>query len=100
MKKLGAVAPEFVAEVGAALSSVGRVELVPQLASGGIERCTYDSSAKAGYIYLRESGDFAETIPFLESGFNVDVDHKGRILGIEFLSRSDVFGKLRNANAL
>jgi uncharacterized protein YuzE len=110
MSTLLSVVPDLVAEVGAALTREGRGELVPQVQSGVIERCTYDPSVDAGYIYLvrpRPSPHFAklvapvhETIPFLEAGFNVDVDHDGHLFGIELLSRSEVFAKLREADAL
>jgi uncharacterized protein YuzE len=110
MSTLQSVVPELVAEVGAALTREGRGDLAPQVQSGVIERCTYDPSVEAGYIYLvrpRPSPHFAkfaapvhETIPFLEAGFNVDVDHDGHLYGIELLNRSDFFAKLREANAL
>lgn len=109
MSALLTVVPELVAEVGAALSSAGRDDLTPQLESGVIERCTYDPSIDAGYIYLvrpRPSWHFeklaapvAKTLPF-EGGFNVDIDHDGHLFGIELLGRSEVFAKLRDADAL
>ena len=111
MSALAAVAPEFVTEVAAALSSVGRADLVSQLESGIIERWTYDSEADAGNIYFTRapaswyfeklSHPVAETIAFdMESGFNVDVDHDGHLFGIEFFTRTDVLAKLRQADAL
>jgi uncharacterized protein YuzE len=42
----------------------------------------------------------AETIPFLEFGFNVDIDHNGQVFGIEFLNRTDVLTKLRQDKVL
>ena len=110
MSALATVVPELVAEVGAALSSRGRGDLVRQLEAGTIERCTYDPSVDAGYIYLvrpRPSQHFeklaapvAETITFMDVGFNIDVDHDGHLFGIELLSRSDFVTKLREADAL
>lgn len=109
MSALLAVVPEFVAEVGAALSSVGREDLAPQLETGIIERCTYDPEVDAGYIYLvrpRPSWHFeklaapvAETLPF-EDGYNVDIDHDGHLVGIELLGRAEIFAKLKEADAL
>ena len=109
MTALLTVVPELVAEVGAALSSVGRGDLAPQLQAGIIERCTYDPEGDAGYIYLirpRPSWFFeklaapvAETLPF-DDGFNVDIDHDGHLFGIEVLGRSAVFAKLKDADAL
>lgn len=110
MKLLATVATEFAIEVEAALRREGRDDLASQVPAAEIERCTYDSSADAGYIYLVHPAPafpfanlaktVSETIPFLETGFNVDVDYNGNILGIELLSRNDVFAKLRQANAL
>ena len=111
MNALAAVAPEFQAEVSAALASEGRADLASQVAGAIIERCTYDASVNAGYIYLARpapsahfaklAAPVAETIPFFgDGGFNIDVDHDGHILGIELLSRDDVFAKLRDADAL
>lgn len=102
--------PKFVEEVAAALVSKGRDTLVAQLMSATMERCSYDTTVDAGYIYLvhpanswhfaKLAARVAETIAFLDAGFNVDVDHDGHIMGIEFLSRADVLRALREAKAL
>ncbi len=106
MKKLASIVPEFVNEIGAALASAGQGNFISQLESGVIERCTYDPSVDAGYIYLSRPvpsdllPPVAETIPFLEFGFNVDIDHNGQVFGIEFLNRTDVLTKLRQDKVL
>jgi len=110
MNTLGSVTPELVSEISRALLSSSRPDLASQLDSATIERCTYDPAAEAGYIYLvrpKVSWYFAtlatpvaETIPFMESGFNIDVDHDGQLFGIEFLNREDFLTQLRKANAL
>lgn len=111
MRALAAVAPEFVAEVAAALRSAGRADLVPQLESGIVERWTYDPDADAGNIYLvrprpswffeKLSHPVAETISFDEdNGIYVDVDHDGNLFGIEYTGRPDVLAQLRRADAL
>ena len=97
-------------EVAEALTSAGRDDLARHLASASIQRCTYDPTVDAGYVYLVRSktsphfsklaAQVAETVPFLEVGFNVDVDYDGNVYGIELLSRGDFFAKLREANAL
>jgi len=109
MSTLLTVVPELVAEVAAALRSVGRGELTPQLEAGVIERCSYDPEEDAGYIYLARprpswyceklAAPVAETRPF-EGGVNVDVDHDGDLFGIELLGREEIFTKLRNADGL
>ena len=110
MATFESVVPNLAAEVGAALTAEGRGALVPQLTSAIVDRCTYDETIEAGYIYfIRPSpsphfanlaAPVAETIPFLADGFNIDVDHDGNIFGIELLSRPDVINRLREANAL
>ena len=107
MTTLASIVPDLVAEVGAALASQGRGDLVPQLAEGILKCCTYDASVDAGYIFLvrpahltRLPHPVAETIPFLEVGFNVDIAHDGCLFGIEILHRLDFFSQLRKANAL
>ena len=110
MTALKSITPDFVAEVSAALVSRGRPELVPNVEDGIAETCTYDESVDAGYIYVarpapsphleNHAAPIAETIPFLEYGFNVDIDHAGYVFGIELLDRVDILEALRAANAL
>ena len=111
MSSLSTVAPDFVAEVAAALRSAGRADLVPQLESGIVERWTYDPDADAGNIYRarpRPSWFFeklpcplAETISFDEdNGICIDVDRDGNLFGIEYMGRPDVLALLRRSDAL
>jgi len=110
MSVLATIVPKLIAEVSSALIADGRGELVPQLESGIIERCSYDQSVAAGYVYFvrlapslhfaKLAAPVAETISFLEAGFNIDIDHDGYIFGIEFLDRADFFAELRGANVL
>jgi uncharacterized protein YuzE len=110
MRTLASIAPHLIAEVSSALISEGRGELVLQLESGIIERCTYDESVDAGFVYFvrpapsphfaKLAAPVAETISFLSVGFNIDVDHDGHIFGIEFLDRTDFFAALRSENVL
>jgi uncharacterized protein YuzE len=110
MITLAAVVPDLIAEVNAALTSSGHGDLIPQVVSGVIERFSHDPTADAGYIYLVRpkpllhsaelAAPVAETIPFMEMGFNVDVDHDGHLFGIELLGRPDLFAKLGQVNTL
>lgn len=110
MSTLASNAPKLIAEVGSALTSEGRGELVSQLESGVIDHCSFDVSVDAGYIYFSQPAPslhfaklatpIAETISFLDVGFNIDIDHDGCIFGIEFLDRADFFAELREANVL
>jgi uncharacterized protein YuzE len=110
MSTLAAIAPSLVAELSGALAALGRRDAISKIESGVIERCTYDQSADAGYIYLvrpapsrhfqKLAAPVAETIPLLEVGLNVDIDHDGYVFGIEFLSRPDIVAQLGEADAL
>lgn len=110
MNTLTSISPSIAAEISSALTSIGRGNLVPQLVSCAIERCSYDDSVNAGYIYFVQktpvlhntqlAAPVSKTLPFLEYGFNIDVDHDGNIFGIEFLDRIDFITALRNANAI
>jgi len=50
-------------------------------------RITYDSEARAGYLYLTGSiqpGEAKKTVPVTDS-INLDFDAEGRLIGIELL---------------
>lgn len=110
MTLLISAAPKLLTEIRSALSAAGHKVAASQLEAGIIERCTYDASVEAGYVYLvrpkpsphfaKLAAPVAETLPFLDVGFNVDVDHDGNIFGVEFLNRPDFVSELRHANVL
>ena len=108
MKQLASTLPDFVSEIAEILNEENLQNLSAQLPTAEIERCSYDRSVNAGYIYLvrptylKDSPPvFAETFAYAgPHWFNIDVDVHGNILGIELLSRNDVFDKLRDANVL
>lgn len=112
MANISDAAPEFAAEVVAALRGVGRPSLASQLIVAEIAQTTYDAGASAGYVYLcapaavvagvhREATPVAETLPFAAPHwFNVDVDHEGYAFGVELLGRPDVIEKIRSAAAV
>lgn len=110
MTLLASVAPKLLAEIHSALSAAGYETTASQLEAGTIERCTYDDSVEAGYVYLvrpepslhfaKLAAPVAKTLTFLEVGFNVDIDHDGNIFGVEFLDRPDFVSELRYANVL
>ena len=110
MTPLASAAPKLMSEVSCTLASAGYELAAAQVEGGKIERCTYDGEVDAGYVYLvrpKPSAHFAnlsapvaKTIPFLEVGFNVDLDHDGNVFGVEFLDRSDFVSELRDASVL
>jgi hypothetical protein len=110
MLTLGQALPEFVAQVEASLSAMGRTELVGQLAGAIIGRCTCEPEHDAAYIYIvaptpsiapDHPAPVAETLVFYaEHGYNIDLDHEGQLLGIELLDRPDIVLRLKAAKAL
>ena len=109
MKTIAAAAPDFAAELSAALAGEGEEPLAVQLIRAQITHLTYDDTADAGYIYLeppvapipslhREAAKVKKTIPFGNPHwFNIDVDHEGYAFGVEVLGRKDVIAKLKSA---
>lgn len=110
MTPLAAAAPKLLAEIRSALSAAGYEATALQLEAGTIVRCSYDDSVEAGYIYLARpepsshfaklAAPVAKTLPFIDVGFNIDIDHDGNIFGVEFLDRPDFVSELRHANVL
>ena len=108
MKTLTEAVPEFALEVAGALSQVGEERVSALVSKSAIERCTFDSSVEATYVYLSQvvasspgRPPVARTIAFASPHwFNVDITHEGGIFGIEILGRADVVHMLRGARAL
>jgi uncharacterized protein YuzE len=97
---LFSILPAVVAELEVALGAESRVDLAAQLRSATIERCTYEPTGEAGYIYLTrlQISAFAET--WTSRDLNIDVDVGGRVIGIEVLDRNEVYLLLKDARLL
>ena len=100
--------PKLVADVIAALSSRGRVDLADQLSVAEVSKVTFDAEADAGYVYLRApvpplvdrsiiGGQHGDTIP-IGGPFNVNVDTSdgGEVVGLEILQPLTLRAELRN----
>jgi hypothetical protein len=91
--------PELAHAAAAALRSEGYATAAAQLSSAVIERCTYDPSVNAGYVYLWQSDPIhagetpaAETVAFAAPHwFNIDLRASGSLFGIELLSPTQSF---------
>ncbi len=91
--------PDLADAVSAALRGEGYSAIADSLAAQLVERCTYDSQANAGYVYLLQSQPIrqseisaAETVAFASPHwFNIDLRASGSVLGIEVLSPSPAF---------
>jgi uncharacterized protein YuzE len=105
MVRVASILPQLVAELRTELAADGGEDLVAQLDSCEIERCTYDPTASAGYIYLRRAPNpqfgsphfepgkapRSETFALAKADINIDVDLDGRLIGFEILSRAEIF---------
>lgn len=111
MPALKIVAPELVAELKAALIDEGRDDLSNQLEHVMIDRCTYEDRDRLGYIYFvcpatsalfeKLGAPVAETVVFyFERGINVDVDHDGRLIGLELIGRPEIMKRVMPHNNL
>ncbi len=89
----------------------GHPELVEQLQRAAVERCTGGEDDDLGYVYFvrpapslhfaKLSALVAQTISLYSShGLNIDIDHDGRLYGIEFIGRPDITDMLRAASVL
>ena len=95
MARLADLVPDFVAEVEHALAGEGRAALAAQLRDAEIERCTFDRELGAGYIHFKRV-TVAEKVSFREPHwFAVEVGGDGNVVGIELVSRDEVFAQLR-----
>jgi hypothetical protein len=108
VETLAEAVPEFASEVADALSRKGEASVGALVLVSTIERCTFDSSVEATYLYVSQPvppspgrAPVARTISFAAPHwFNVDLTHEGGIFGIEILGRPDVVQLLRSAPAL
>ena len=100
MVTLVSVLPSVVDELEVALAADGRSDLAKQLRSATIERCTYEPTGDAGYIYLARArkSAFAETWAYPD--LNIDVDIDAKVIGVEVLGRKEVYVLLKDARLL
>lgn len=97
--QLSELLPDLTLAVVAALRTEGYARVADTLGAQVIERCTYDPTADAGYIYLVQNPPIhygetpaAETVAFAAPHwFNVDLRISGSVFGIELLSPSPAF---------
>jgi uncharacterized protein YuzE len=104
MSSICSLVPEFAVEVAEALSKRGLDALAQDLQHIEIERISYDPQYDLGYIYLKRqpasphfaklSHPVARTVVCDDGGFNIDIDHDGRLFGIELLGRGGVIQKV------
>jgi uncharacterized protein YuzE len=97
--RLADLLPDLVADVGAALVSLGRGDLVEQMEDATLARWSYDDFADTTYLQLS-----AEPVDMMhverlslydELGVNVDSDDHGRLCGIEILDGKRIAQQLQ-----
>lgn len=93
MNTLASAFPKLVVELIDLLSSENCKEIIPQVESGVIARCTFDRKENVGYLYIHRvdpSPGFSENITFFEErGILLDIDKNKNLMGIEILHRND-----------
>ena len=100
--------PELIRDLEGDLIRIGRGAVADQLAEVSLSSWEYDENANAAYLYVRhpENPEIArreliyatdgETISLYdELGVNVDVDNRGRIVGIEILGANRIVPELK-----
>jgi uncharacterized protein YuzE len=99
MPRLSAVAPELISELNAALLEEGLVAVSHQLNDLMLSEVTIDDAVHMGYIYVQhpnltedrwaKAKESISTVAFAEPYlFNIDLDNRNRICGIEFAGRN------------
>ena len=94
--KLADALPELVADLESALAHLGRPDLVRQLRGLAIERWRYDDFSDTTYLALA-AADVAEAERlslYDELGVNLDLDSRGRVVGLEILDGRDAASRL------
>jgi uncharacterized protein YuzE len=97
--KLAELLPDLVADVGSALLTLGRGDLVEQMQDATLARWTYDDFSDTTYLQLSAAPVDMMNVERLslydELGVNVDSDERGRLCGIEILDGKRIAQQLQ-----
>lgn len=96
--------PELVGDVEGALIRLGRGNIADQLRSATLVAWTFDDFAQATYLHLTPTQDpsaIEETVSLYDDvPVTVDLDGRGRILGLDVVGYEEPLSRLRKDSAV
>ena len=96
--------PELVGDVEGALVRIGRGDIADQLRSANLVAWTFDDFAQATYLRLAPAQDaraVEETVSLYDDvPVNVDLDGRGRVLGLDVVGYEEPLSRLGKDTAV
>jgi uncharacterized protein YuzE len=90
--------PELVRDIEGALVRLGRGDIADQLRPAPLKTWAFDEFAQSTYLVLAEGADresAEETLSLYDDiGVKVDLDRKGRIVGLEVIGYEEPLSRL------
>lgn len=101
--RLAEILPELVLDIEGALVRIGRGAVADQLGEAALERWTFDEFSETTYLELQPGArldDVGETISLHdEIGVNLDLDARGRVIGMAVVGYEEFLARLPEASA-
>jgi uncharacterized protein YuzE len=102
-RKLAEALPELVLDIEGALVRIGRGAVADQVRASSLEAWTYDDFSETTYLELQAGTrleDVGETISLHdEIGVNLDLDARGRVIGMAVVGYEEFLARLTDASA-
>jgi uncharacterized protein YuzE len=101
--RVAEVLPELVLDIEGALVRIGRGAVADQVREAELEGWTYDEFSETTYLELERGmklEDVGETISLHdEIGVNLDLDARGRVIGMAVVGYEEFLARLTDASA-